>query len=141
MLNIFDLYKNDKDPLPYSLASVLEDIEKVKHHAVLALEYARKHKRPIPELEQIISTDADMSFFYAKEILNGKRFKLGEKEIAKQTDIACRYAIQIIKGKWAAGEEAIAKDSFYAKLYTKKALKKSFILNGKTILDYADINH
>jgi hypothetical protein len=26
-------------------------------------------------------------------------------------------------------------------LYTKKALKKSFILNGKTILDYADINH
>ena len=42
----------------------------------------------------------------------------------------------ILKGPFPAGEEAIAKNAGFAKLYAKRVLKKDFYLNGKLIAKY-----
>jgi len=52
----------------------------------------------IPELEAIISKDAQCSYIYAKYVIKG-RFILGEPVISKDAQYSYYYAKNVIKGR------------------------------------------
>lgn len=59
-----------------------------------------------PELEAIIATSAQESYFYARDVLQG-RFLEGEAIIAKSPTYAYLYAKNILKRRWPEVEESI----------------------------------
>ena len=73
---------------------------------------------------------------YANDVLNGKRFKLGEPTIMKDSKFALEYAWFILKKPWKEAEQYIAKIEFDARQYTQLVLKRDFYLDGKLICEY-----
>ena len=108
-MNLWKYYNNKSNQLKYpDLNNHAHEIEIAKTNSKWAFEYVSKHGKD-EDLEPAIAKNAEYSFWYADEILNGP-FKLGEK--------------------------AIAKNAEYSKEYTKNVLKKDFILDGKLICKY-----
>jgi hypothetical protein len=84
-------------------------------------------KRRIPELESIIATDSNYSYWYAFDIIKG-RFIEGEKSIATDLDCSYLYARYIIKGRFIEGEKIIANDLDCSYLYARDVIKGPFRL-------------
>lgn len=82
--------------------------------------------------EHAISTDAEYSYLYARDVLGG-RFELGEPAISTNAADAYKYAQNVLEGRFEVGEEAIAKDPEYSALYAKYVLDADFYFNGVLI--------
>ena len=85
-----------------------------------------KYKNNTEELkkrEKAISKDSRTAQRYAKDVLK-RPFPAGEAAIATDTYYAYLYARDVLKGPFPAGEEAISKDAEYALGYAK------YVLNG-----------
>lgn len=67
--------------------------------------------------EQAIITDAEMSWRYALDL--DFRFREAEPIISKDAGFAHLYAVHIIKGRWPAGEKAIASNPNTARQYVR----------------------
>jgi hypothetical protein len=113
----------------------------------------KKENRRISELENVIATDPDYSYRYARSVIKGRweggeksiatrpecsywyashiikgRFKEGEKSIATDSECSYLYAYNIIKGRWEDGEKSIATDSEWSYLYARDLIKGHFEL-------------
>jgi len=66
--------------------------------------------------ENLISSRADYSYKYAKNILDGQRFPKGEDAIATNAEYAFRYARDTLKKRFKKGEDVIYK-SEYSDIY------------------------
>lgn len=75
-------------------------------------------KRRILELEHIIITDPNWSYWYAVNVINGP-FKKGEKIISKDSTRSYLYARDIKMGRFQKGEKSIIKDPKLAYWYCK----------------------
>lgn len=80
----------------------------------------------VPELEAIIAKDARCSVLYATKVLNNERFELGENVIKTDPKSACRYATEVLKGRWTKGgwtkTESLIMDTEYYAAYIQYAL-------------------
>lgn len=115
-----------------------------KNNPNLAIKYI-KHNGCIPELEDIISQDANCSIEYS-EITNS-RFKLGEKSILKDPKITMRYLINILHVKDRNDipddvvdkiEKTVSEDPESAYFYSFLINKKRFELGEKAISKNAE---
>ena len=86
------------------------------------------------KLEGIVATSAIYSYFYALQVLKGKRFKLGEPAIARDATYSRQYARDILRGPFPAGEPAIATDATESMAYSKYVIKRPFPMGEKAIL-------
>lgn len=59
------------------------------------------------KLERLIAENPVTSLAYAIE--NGQRFKLGEPAILTDPILACRYAVEVIEGRWPEAEDIISR--------------------------------
>lgn len=131
-----DLWKYYDGDLKYPDLSKHSHIKEVaKVTPKWAFEYAKEHGIN-KELEPIIAKSAYYSYLYAQDILNGKRFKLGEPTIAKDVDQSFEYALWILKKAFPEAEPTIAKYAFTSREYTQLVLKRDFYLDGKLICEY-----
>ena len=103
-----------------------------------AVVYAKKVlKKPWPDAEKIIATDATASRFYAKDILKGP-FPLGEKAIATSDMDSLYYAKSVLKSPFPKGEKAIIESEYsnhYCFEYAKNVLKGPFPKGEKAIAE------
>ena len=88
------------------------------------LECLNKNKR-IPELEAIIATDPKWSYNYALDVIKGP-WKRGEEAISKDSLWSYHYANDIIKGPLESGEEIISNNSYHSYLYAFYVIKGPF---------------
>jgi len=90
----------------------------------LAYDKARKLglRIPEPELEPVISKDAQCSYYYAINIIKGK-FILAEPAISKDVYYSYLYAKDVIKGRWEKGEPTISKYAEYSYFYARYVIK------------------
>jgi len=84
-------------------------------------------KKRIPELEGIISTDPEYSYYYAYRIIKG-RFESGEKIIITDYSYAYYYALNVMKGRFREGEKNIATHPECSYWYAHDVLKSPFHL-------------
>ena len=82
--------------------------------------------------EKYIAENTLYSYKYAVDVLKGP-FPAGEEAISKVAEYACEYARYALKGPFPAGEAAIATDIFCSEDYAIDVLKKDFYLDGKLI--------
>jgi len=92
-----------KNSYEYAKNKIPEDIlekvqESVYKDPVSSFNYARITGERFEKGELAISQDPESSFNYAKYVLKS-RFELGEKSIAKVSDLCLKYATSIIGGK------------------------------------------
>lgn len=79
--------------------------------------------------------NAEIAFFYAKEVLQKPWFQIADQEIAKKAEniisqnaeYSFEYANQIIKNRFYLGEEQIAQHSYYALHYAINILYGSWL--------------
>ena len=83
----------------------------------------------------LAATDAELAYKYAIHIIGG-RFELGEPAIAKDAYYSFYYALNVLNGPFPLGEPAIASNAYYSQAYTNEVLKKDFYLDGKLIRKY-----
>jgi len=76
----------------------------------------------IPELEPIISKNAQCSYLYALNVIKGK-WELGEPAISKNAYYSYLCAKHVIKGRWELGEPAICKDAYSSYWYAIEVIK------------------
>ena len=95
----------------------------------------KDNKEELKKREKHIAKSLKYAYRYAKDILKAP-FPAGEEAIAKDARFAYSYAKDILKEPFKLGEEAIAKDARFASEYAKNVLKKDFYLNGKLIAKY-----
>ena len=105
-MNLWQYY--DGDLKYFNMFDYSYEKEIAKTNPKWAYEFVKKYGKD-EDLEPAIAKNAEYSFWYADEILNGP-FKLGEP--------------------------IIAKDEYYSKEYTQEVLKKDFYLDGKLICKY-----
>ena len=72
-----------------------------------------------------ISTET-IKYFRTQHPVLKKLFAMGEKEIAKDPELAHSYALNIIKGRWPEGEAAIAKDPRWSYEYARHVIRGRF---------------
>jgi len=87
-----------------------------------AYDKARNLGLRTPELELVISKDSQCSYWYARNVIEGK-FILGEPAISKSAYCSFHYARYVIKGKFILGEPVISKDVQFSYLYAKEIIK------------------
>ena len=94
----------------------------------MSYEYAKDilDGKRFPAGEAAIATDPERAYFYAREVLKGKRFPAGEAVIAKDLKWAYYYARDVLKGPFPAGEAAIATDPYWAYEYARYVLEGPF---------------
>ena len=87
-------------------------------------------------LECHIAKDAEFSFKYAQNVLKS-RFIAGETSIAKaqNTTYPRIYAIYYLKGRFIEAEETIAKDPYNALIYAIDVLNSRFLIAEENILN------
>lgn len=85
----------------------------------------------IAQLEDLISTEAVYSVWYAMYRLKG-RFEKGEAIIAKSAPYSVQYA-SIIRCRFELGEPAIARDIYYSYQYDELLIR--FGINNKNLGD------
>lgn len=100
--------------------------------------YLGEHQRST-ELEQIIATDARMSFMYAANVIE-ERFILGEPAILQNARTSLSYAKDVVRGPWPEGEAIISTDPQCAYEYARYILKGRFKLGEPAILRVHDLN-
>ena len=90
----------------------------IKDHPKSAYAYASSRRKPFPEGEAAIATDALYSFKYAKNVLKGP-FPAGEDIIAMSAGYSYEYATIVLKGPFLKGEDVINKHSYFGPIYNK----------------------
>jgi len=95
--------------------------------------YVKKLGKRVPEVEPIIAKDARCSVLYAVKVLNNERFKLGEDVIKTDPKSACRYAIEVLKGRWTKTESLIMNSQYYAAYIQYVLIPDKLILSGDEI--------
>lgn len=95
--------------------------EIIQQHPVVAYEIAVDRGYASEGLEEAIATDAELSYYYAVDLLGGERFPLGEPAIATDQHWSFLYT-QLIGDKFELGEPAIAKNPLYSYRYAREAL-------------------
>lgn len=100
--------------------------EIVRQNPFIAYEIAVDRGYANEKLEEIIATDAELSYYYAYDLLGGERFPLGEPAIAEDSYWSLSYAQNIIGGRFELGEPAIAKDPRWSFEYAADVLKTRF---------------
>lgn len=81
--------------------------------------------KPFPAGEPAIATRADLSYYYALNVLHA-RFPAGEDSIAKYPGWAQPYAHAIIRGPFPEAENAIKDSAHYSYYYAIEVLKDRF---------------
>ena len=74
---------------------------------------------------EVITQDPDRAYRYARRVIKG-RFPAGEAAIAQDTELASEYAFNVIGGRFPEGEAAIAQDIRYAYLYARNMIGGRF---------------
>lgn len=92
-----------------------------------------KNKR-ILELEEIITTDPEYSYLYARYVIKGP-FQLGEEVIASNIYYSYWYSNDVLKGQFSLGEKIISNDPGTSFHYAKFVIKKPFYLGHFTIFN------
>jgi hypothetical protein len=92
-----------------------------------------KNKR-IPELEPIIATKANWSFYYAKVIIKGRWIE-GEKIISTDPQNSYFYAQDVIKERFLEGEKIISNNPQFSYFYAMNLIKGPFHLCHSTIFN------
>ena len=87
------------------------------------------------EREAKIASNPELAYKYAMAIKG--RFPAGEKAIATSAVYSYVYAKNVIKGRWPEGEKAIATSSYYSQGYAAM-IKKRFKLGEPAILASSD---
>lgn len=90
-----------------------------------AFEKCLKENRRILELEEMISTNMDCSYLYARDVIRGP-FQLGEDVISTDSYYSYFYVLHVIKKPWKKGEEIISKDSEFSYEYARNIIKGLF---------------
>jgi hypothetical protein len=90
-----------------------------------------KYQFHFPSTQFMDSRDRRIStrtikYFRTQHPVLKKLFAMGEKEIAKDPELAHSYALNIIKGRWPEAEAAIAKDPELASEYARYVIKGRF---------------
>lgn len=85
----------------------LVENELIAKSAELSLSYAKNKNSRFELGEDILSKNAEKSYYYSRDVLLGDRFEKGEKEICKNPKIAYLYARDIIKARWPEAEKNI----------------------------------
>ena len=67
-------------------------------------------------------TDPGYAYDYAMDVIKG-RWPEGEEAISKEPAYAYYYIKDFIKGRWPEGEEAISKDSQWAYFYARDIIE------------------
>ena len=75
--------------------------------------------------EAVLAKSSKYAYRYAFNVLK-KPFPAGEAAIAKDSDYAYLYAFNVLKKPFHAGEAAIAKSAYIAYEYARSVLKKQF---------------
>jgi len=88
----------------------------------------------IPELEKIIATDAEQSFYYAMYMIQGG-WEEGEESISKDASVCYFYAINILNGMFEKGHYTIFIKSKYKDDYIN-FLKKNNKYDEKKLLEW-----
>lgn len=78
-----------------------------------AIKYAQSVTGPIPEVEESVKGNPRYAYQYAKKILKG-RFEAGEAAIARNGQYSCWYAYEVLHSRFEAGEPAIKRSRFAA---------------------------
>ena len=103
-----------------------------------------KYKNNPEELkkrEKYIAKSTKYAYKYASEVLKGP-FPAGEEIISKDIYFALEYAKYVLKGKkFPAGEEAISNDEQYSYLYARDILKGPFPLGEDAISKDATLSY
>ena len=101
--------------------------------------YLPKGLKVPKEVEEMIADSSDHAYWYARDVLRG-RFALGEAAIARDTYNSCWYAIEVLKRRFELGEPAIARDPQSSYLYAKAVLKgKRVKIIEESILQRVDL--
>ena len=82
-----------------------------------------------PEGEEVISKDAQYSYYYANDVLK-RRFELGEEAISRNIYYSLLYATNVLRGRFLQGEERII-NSLYDSYY-REAMEK--LLTGNELV-------
>jgi hypothetical protein len=75
-----------------------------------------------PKHLPIIKIVPKLAYYYSVDVIKG-RWPEGEEAIKKDPKWAYLYSLYVIKGRWPDGEEAIKKDSGWAYLYSLNIVK------------------
>jgi hypothetical protein len=122
--------------------------DEVKKYPALAFYYccySDSKPKKITELEPIISTSTKYSYEYAYWILQGP-FKLGEAAIATDAEFSYFYARNVLKsgvysygdGRFELGEPIISTSAYYSYCYAKHVLEGRFELGEPEIATSAE---
>lgn len=84
--------------------------------------YVRERGRPQPGLEGVISQNGEASYFYALRVLRG-RFAKGEESISKSPAWAVRYARFVTRKRFPEAEDQISLDPACSYDYFKHVMK------------------
>ena len=79
------------------------------------------HRLELKIREKVLAKEAKYAFKYAYDVLK-ERFPAGEAAIAKNGRFSYFYAYCVLKGPFLAGEAAIAEDDVYAFQYARWVL-------------------
>ena len=90
----------------------------VPSDATTAITFVKDVGVNLPEFEPVISQEPKTSYEYAVILKN--RFEMGEPAIAKDAGLSCRYAKEVIGGRFLLGEPIIASVDRAADLYAEK---------------------
>jgi hypothetical protein len=94
------------------------------------------HRRQPPENEREIATDPRIAFDYLFNFLDGEPWPLAEPAIARDPEIAAKYAVYILKRRWRQAEPAIARDSESAFLYARNIIQGPWPLGELAIASH-----
>lgn len=83
-----------------------------------------KNKRDL-ELEHIIAMSSEYSYYYAKNIINGRFYK-AESVIAQDPKWAYHYAKYVIDDAFKIAHQSLIKDSDWGKIYVNFLLEKKY---------------
>jgi len=103
-------------------------VKRIAKHLYHSSEYAKflvNNKQEVPEvILRRIAKDPQHAFWHAKHLVNIKN-KVPEvilNSVASIPATACNYAVEVIKDRFPAGEEAIIKDQYYLERYIRAIL-------------------
>ena len=91
-------------------------------------------KRRILDLESLISTEAPISYRYARDVICG-RFIDGEKIIISDSLYSYLYARDVISTRWELGEKIISTNSEWSYYYARDIINGPFHLGHNTIFN------
>ena len=89
----------------------------------MAYDLAEKNPRLRKKLEPVIMKDPQLACWYAIDVLRG-RWSAAEPVIMKDPEGAYRYARAVLRGRWPEAEPVIMRDPYWAYKYAQQVLRE-----------------